>query len=342
MNKIIYSVILIIISIHFLSCIPAQQTIQDIKTPPNWPSVSKTEKDLKKYYDENKDYLDPIEGIWNYKESGSWRNVYFEMVGTLPSKMPYRIGIYKDSSKSNYEFVAIILESEADYWKPGLIKAYFRKTAYSNVYETLWYQGNFNEKKDTYTIDENGLITTESTVYDPNNEYVEYKYDGTFYKAYPQFNSNSYSNRNSNLQSTGSGFLISDDGLVITNYHVVQNSRDHIEVVIPSVQDKLTATVKLKDVYYDLAILQIENYKVSSNPGIVPFTIADESKIKVGEEVYTLGFPLGNMMGENSRFSSGRINSLYGIQDDPRLLQISNPIQPGDSGGPLFNSKGGS
>ena len=86
MNKIVYSVILIIISIHFLSCIPAQQTIQDIKTPPNWPSVSKTEQDLKKYYDENKDYLDPIEGIWNYKESGSWRNVYSGMVGTLPSK----------------------------------------------------------------------------------------------------------------------------------------------------------------------------------------------------------------------------------------------------------------
>ena len=45
-------------------------------------------------------------------------------------------------------------------------------------------------------------------------------------------------------------------------------------------------------------------------------------------------------MGDNSRFSSGRINSLYGIQDDPRLLQISNPLQPGNSGGPLFSSKG--
>lgn len=45
-------------------------------------------------------------------------------------------------------------------------------------------------------------------------------------------------------------------------------------------------------------------------------------------------------MGTKSRLSTGRITSQFGIQDDPRLFQISNPLQPGNSGGPLFNTKG--
>jgi S1-C subfamily serine protease len=54
----------------------------------------------------------------------------------------------------------------------------------------------------------------------------------------------------------------------------------------------------------------------------------------------TLGFPLGDIMGSKSRLSTGLINSEFGIQDDPRVYQISNPLQPGNSGGPLFNNKG--
>ena len=49
---------------------------------------------------------------------------------------------------------------------------------------------------------------------------------------------------------------------------------------------------------------------------------------------------MGDIMGSEPRASSGIINSLYGIQDDPRSFQISNPLQPGNSGGPLFNEKG--
>ena len=72
----------------------------------------------------------------------------------------------------------------------------------------------------------------------------------------------------------------------------------------------------------------------------IPFVISTSSKTKLGEDVFTLGFPLGEILGKSSKFSSGKINSLFGIQDDPRVYQISNPIQPGNSGGPLFNSNG--
>ena len=62
--------------------------------------------------------------------------------------------------------------------------------------------------------------------------------------------------------------------------------------------------------------------------------------MRLGQEIFTLGYPLGEFLGSSVKLSTGDISSLYGIKDDPRLIQISNPIQPGNSGGPLLNEKG--
>ena len=97
----------------------------------------------------------------------------------------------------------------------------------------------------------------------------------------------------------------------------------------------------MKDKNNDLAILRLQQFdysKIYSFP--IPFIISNSSNSKIGENVFTLGFPLGELLGKNSKFSSGTINSLYGIQDDPRVFQVSNPIQPGNSGGPLFDYNG--
>ena len=60
----------------------------------------------------------------------------------------------------------------------------------------------------------------------------------------------------------------------------------------------------------------------------------------MGQSAYTIGFPLGDVMGSSPRLSSGLISALFGLRDDPRVLQISNPVQPGNSGGPLLNESG--
>jgi len=140
--------------------------------------------------------------------------------------------------------------------------------------------------------------------------------------------------------SSGSGLLISESGLVITAYHIVENAKN-IEIAFPSKNIVKSAYLKTKDNSNDLAILKIINFNFSeiSNQEI-PYTLAYINKIKVGHEVFTLGFPLPASLGTKSRLSTGRINSLYGIEEDPRLFQIGNPVQPGNSGGPLFNSGG--
>ena len=144
----------------------------------------------------------------------------------------------------------------------------------------------------------------------------------------------------SDVKYSGSGSIISETGLVVTNYHVIEE-KSEISVFFPQLNKEYYADVVLKDKINDLAILKLQDFIFSEIfLSSIPFVISTSSKTKLGEDVFTLGFPLGEILGKSSKFSSGKINSLFGIQDDPRVYQISNPIQPGNSGGPLFNSNG--
>ena len=69
-------------------------------------------------------------------------------------------------------------------------------------------------------------------------------------------------------------------------------------------------------------------------------SLGDSSEVKLGDKVFTIGFPMSNILGQQPRYSEGVINSLAGVGDDPKAFQISIPIQSGNSGGPLFNQKG--
>jgi S1-C subfamily serine protease/outer membrane lipoprotein-sorting protein len=141
-------------------------------------------------------------------------------------------------------------------------------------------------------------------------------------------------------QSSGSGFIVSAEGLVVTNQHVIDRAV-RIEVRLATLGVTSRAAVVARDKINDLALLRLDpdgaKHVVSLGP--IPFRLADSS-IAVGQEVWTMGFPFGAVMGNTARLAVGTINSLYGLNDDPRLLQISNPIQPGNSGGPLLNRKG--
>lgn len=68
--------------------------------------------------------------------------------------------------------------------------------------------------------------------------------------------------------------------------------------------------------------------------------ILEKHNIAKGDEVFTLGYPLIQIQGQEQKASFGRINSLTGIKGDIRFFQIDIPVQPGNSGGPLINTKG--
>lgn len=132
--------------------------------------------------------------------------------------------------------------------------------------------------------------------------------------------------------ATGTGFFVSTNGHLVTNFHVIEGSND-ITVSLPSQGSTFKARVIQNDPANDIALLKIEK-------ATQPIPIASQFSRSKGDEVLTLGYPLVSIQGQEQKASFGRINALTGIKDDIRFLQIDIPIQPGNSGGPLLDDRG--
>ena len=136
--------------------------------------------------------------------------------------------------------------------------------------------------------------------------------------------------------ATGTGFMFSSSDYVITSYHVVHGSKS-ISVRFTN-GEQIDATIAVKDTNNDIAILKLSK-SPTSRQNII--TLGDSTSVKTGDRVFTYGFPLVDLLGhQEPRYSEGFVNSLSGMSNDPRLFQVSIPIQPGNSGGPVFNEKG--
>ena len=99
---------------------------------------------------------------------------------------------------------------------------------------------------------------------------------------------------------------------------------------------KYQAKLILIDNINDLAIIRIDDKSFGSLT--IPFELID--KAEIGEKVFTIGFPLNDLMGINYKVTDGIVSANSGVEDDIRYYQINVPLQPGNSGGPLFNSQG--
>ena len=139
-----------------------------------------------------------------------------------------------------------------------------------------------------------------------------------------------------NAQSSGTGFLISNDGYIATCYHVIENSE---KITIKGINGNLNrnynAKVVLTDKSNDLAIIKIDCSLNNQIPYSIKWKVSD-----VGEGIFTLGYPLKTTMGEEIKLTNGIISSKSGFRGDKTTYQISAPIQPGNSGGPLFDNNG--
>jgi len=131
------------------------------------------------------------------------------------------------------------------------------------------------------------------------------------------------------VESTGTGFFVSGNGLIVTCAHVIEGAST-IKVKISDTEYDAQVLNKNNDT--DLAILKID-YK---NPKY--FRIANFAATSLGDKVYVLGFPLSDLLGSDIRLTDGIVSAKSGINSDQTYFQLSAPIQPGNSGGPILNS----
>lgn len=137
----------------------------------------------------------------------------------------------------------------------------------------------------------------------------------------------------------GSGFFISQQGHIATNYHVVEDAKAlQVRFTQNGNVESHPATVVITDPQNDLAIIKIDDAAFETLRSI-PYGLLARTK-DTGSEVFALGFPMADVMGTEVKFTDGKISSKSGLQGDVRVYQISVPIQPGNSGGPLFDMNG--
>jgi TPR repeat protein len=136
---------------------------------------------------------------------------------------------------------------------------------------------------------------------------------------------------------SGSGIIFTADGLVLTNHHVTAAGSSY--TIITSDGQEIPATIVAQDVDLDVAVLRLRTRFVSASFRTPPPLISS-AKARSGEKVFTVGHPLAGLLSTEAKYNEGTISALSGMKDDRHLMQISVPIQPGNSGGPLANARG--
>lgn len=138
----------------------------------------------------------------------------------------------------------------------------------------------------------------------------------------------------------GSGFVYDDNGHIITNHHVVSGGGNRLDVTFP---DGIVYRASLigSDPSADIAVLYVEE---APKEKLLPLSLADSSKVRVGERVAAIGNPFGLSGSLSNGIVSGVGRQIPAQEEEgftiPDIIQTDAPINPGNSGGPLLNMRG--
>lgn len=131
--------------------------------------------------------------------------------------------------------------------------------------------------------------------------------------------------------TAGTGFVVSGDGHIVTNNHVVAGRKD-ISTVVGG--EKRQLVLLRSDPANDLALLKM------SSPAPLAVAFRDGQLVRPGESVVAMGYPLLGVLANEPNVTTGAVSALSGPENDSRLLQFTAPVQQGNSGGPLLDACG--
>lgn len=286
----------------------------------SWHVDGYTEQIAMNYFSKST-LLDAIEGIWQSTDG-------------------FKYSIEKDvenGRRMTSKYRVIVLESSHDGWKLGQVKGFITPGSMESVYSFKYYtrtpQGTYTESQNVLLIVESPVVMTFTRI------------DGggkiAMYRIYPQVGNTgqgTISSGNVTTQWTGSGIVIGDK-YIATNNHVVEGANTlSVHGVNGDMATSYKVQVVVVDKNNDLAIVKIVDDKFKGF-GMIPYGFRT-STADVGTEVFVLGYPLTQIMGDEIKVTNGIISAKTGFQGDVSTYQMTAPIQPGNSGGPVFDYEG--
>lgn len=236
----------------------------------------------------------------------------------------YKLGCVKQNGE--YRLIYLGSKELMSWWQIGDTKAILRSSATNGFFKADWYMADKTSNSDCYIVFDGGSM---KTIIDK---------DETFYlKMYPTSSADPISS-SEKQEWSGTGFALKN-GYIVTNYHVIENAKSiNVQGINGNFDKQYNATIVATDKYNDLALLQIADNSFKGF-GTIPYNVKTTVS-EVGEDIFVLGYPLTSTMGDEIKLTTGVISSKTGFQGDVSLYQISAPIQPGNSGGPLFDYNG--
>ena len=250
-------------------------------------------------------------------------------------------GIYKNLEGNDYKFLVkhnsnniydcILLEQKENIWFIGDIKARLERVGNKNLFMGKWFPVTKFNYWSVNAIYEGGVLTFTGSGINMN-----------CVKLYPNSEDGYYPSpspgEEGNWVASGSGFFVSDR-IIATNYHVIKDANS-IKIVVKDGKEvkSYAARVLITDKTNDLALVSITDKEFKGIKSI-PYSLALDTK-DVGSSIFTMGYPMSDILGGEIKVTDGIISSKTGFQGDIVTYQITAPIQPGNSGGALFDKNG--
>lgn len=238
----------------------------------------------------------------------------------------YKLAVYQAQDSV---FIVYVGHDSGDVgtWQFGEIKAILRPTAVNNIFKADWYLANKAKESALITFEDASMTIRIGT----SKPIIYYKMGGGFVID---------PNNGELLKEkwTGTGFAIGED-YIATNNHVVGEAQT---IIIKGINGDMnmgfSAEVVVTDKANDIAIIRINDPNFIEF-GTIPYAI-QQRMADVGEDVFVLGYPITQALGNEIKLTNGIISSRTGYQGSISTYQMSAPVQPGNSGGPMFDNKG--
>lgn len=278
-----------------------------INNPLNITTTNWDESSLKEYFMKN--IKDSREGIYEKVKD---------------ENVKYKLGVIKDGA--GFKIIFLTSDNTDEILKVGDVKAELISTADNNFFKVKWIMSDGRPNEDNY-------ITFKDVIFEmlwPDNT------KETFLKLFPTSLDQVPQNRQHS--ASGTGFLISSEGYIVTNHHVIKAANSiKVRGLNGDFNKSVSAKLFIEDINNDLAIIKIDYQTPTLTE--TPFTIVS-TRVDPGNSIFCLGYPLRATMGDEVKITNGIISSNSGFMGDITSYQISAPVQPGNSGGPLFDNKG--